>query len=56
MAANVPPEGQPQAQLPQPEAPLPQGGAAPAAYVYVTGNAIADEGITEEEALLQILH
>ena len=56
MAANIPPEGQPQPPLPQPEAPLPPVGAAPAAYVYLTGNAIVDEGSTEEELLLQILH
>ena len=56
MAANVPPDGQPQPPLPQPEAPLPPVGAAPAAHVYLTGVAIADEGSSEEEMLLQILH
>ena len=56
MAANVPPEGQPQPPLLQQGAPLPPAGDAPAAYVYLTGNATANEGSTEEEMLLQILH
>ena len=41
---------------PNVQAPLPQAGAVPAAYVYLTSNAIANEGSTEEEMLLQILH